>query len=143
MITCKPRFSVQLFLFGFLFVLYGFCFMMIGNILNGAESIWLLVGAILTLIIAILFTIKTLIGYKTLSIDKTKIAIKYPFRTFLFEIKDCSSWEEIEIKTFNNQVFKQVNLEIKHHKISFSQQEHTDYDKLVQFLKKNVKKKAQ
>ncbi len=136
MIVCKPKSSIQTVLFAFLAVAYGITFLLVGYVANGTQSLPLYVGVVLSITITILFTIKVLMGYKTLTIDKEKMSIKYLFRTYSFDIKQLTSWEEIEIKTFNNQIFKQVDLIFGRQKVSFSGQEHTDYDKLMQFLRK-------
>lgn len=136
MIICKPQPTVQLVLFVLLAIAYGISFLLIGYVVQGKQSVWLYGGLIISLVVTILFTIRVLIGYKTLLIDKGKITIKYLFRAYTFDIQAITSWEEIEIKTFNNQVFKQIDLVLENQKVSFSQQEHTNYDKLLQFLKK-------
>ncbi len=136
MIVCKPKSSIQTVLFAFLAVAYGITFLLVGYVANGVQSLPLYVSVVLSITITILFTIKVLMGYKTLTIDKEKISIKYLFRTYSFGIQQLTSWEEIEIKTFNNQIFKQVDLVFGQQKVSFSGQEHSDYDKLMQFLKK-------
>jgi len=140
MIVCKPKSSVQIVLFALLAVAYGITFLLIGYAAGGLQSAWLYVGVVLSIIFSILFTVKVLTGYKTLVIEKDKITIKYLFRTYSFHIKQLSSWEEIEIKTYNKQVFKQIDLIFGQQKVSFSSQEHSDYNKLVQFLRKNIKR---
>ncbi|TAH20550.1 MAG: hypothetical protein EAZ08_05645 [Cytophagales bacterium] len=140
MIVCKPNSSVQIVLFTLLAVAYGITFLLIGYVAGGHQSVWLYIGAVVSIIFSILFTVKVLTGYKTLSIEKDKIAVKYLFRTYSFHTKQLSSWEEIEIKTYNNQVFKQIDLIFGQQKVSFNSQEHSNYDKLVQFLRKNIKK---
>lgn len=142
MIICKPKSAVQTVLFALLAVAYGITFLLIGYVAGGGQSVWLYAGVVLSMIFSILFTVKVLTGYKTLSIEKDKIAVKYLFRTYSFQTKQLSSWEEIEIKTYNNQVFKQIDLIFGQQKVSFNSQEHTDYDKLIQFLKKNIRKNA-
>ncbi|GAB4184271.1 MAG: hypothetical protein OHK0057_28550 [Thermoflexibacter sp.] len=141
MIICKPKPAVQFVLFALLAVVYGISFLLIGYIVQGQQSIWLYGGVLISLIVTFLFTIRVFIGHKSLLIDKGKISVKYLFRTYTFDIQAITSWEEIEIKTFNNQVFKQIDLVLENQKVSFSQQEHTDYDKLLQFLKK-IKKQV-
>jgi hypothetical protein len=136
MITSKPKPTLQFVLFALLAVVYGITFLLMGYVINRAPSLWLYLGVVLFVIISILFTIKVLMGYKTLVIDKEKMIIKYLFRTYHFDSKALVSWEEIEIKTFNNQIFRQVDLIFGKSKVSFSEQEHTDYEKLIQFLKK-------
>jgi hypothetical protein len=136
MIVCKPKSSIQTVLFALLAVAYGITFLLVGYVASGGQSLPLYVGVVLSITISILFTIKVLMGYKTLTIDKEKMSIKYLFRTYSFGIQQLTSWEEIEIKTFNNQIFKQVDLVFGQQKVSFSGQEHTNYDKLIQFLKK-------
>lgn len=141
MIICKPKPAVQFVLFALLAVTYGISFLLIGYIVQGKQSIWLYGGVLISLIVTFLFTIRVLIGHKSLFIDKGKISVKYLFRTYTFDAQAITSWEEIEIKTFNNQVFRQIDLVLENQKVSFSQQEHTDYDKLLQFLKK-IKKQV-
>ncbi len=141
MIVCKPKPAIQFVLFALLAVAYGISFLLIGYVAQGKQSIWLFGGLLISLVITILFTIRVLIGQKILLVDKGKITIKYLFRTYSFDSQSITAWEEIEIKTFNNQVFKQIDLILGNQKVSVSQQEHTDYDKLLQFLKK-IKKKV-
>jgi hypothetical protein len=141
MIICKPKSAVQFVLVALLTVAYGISFLLMGYVAQGNQSIWLYGGLLISFVITILFTIKVLIGHKTLLIDKGKITIKYLFRAYTFDTQSITSWEEIEIKTFNNQIFKQIDLVLANQKVSFSQQEHTDYDKLLQFLKK-IKKQV-
>lgn len=136
MITSKPKSVLQFALFSLLAVLYGITFVLMGYVVSGTQSLWLYAGVVIAVTLAILFTVKLLMSYKTLIIDKEKITIKYLFRTYHFDSKALASWEEIEIKTFNNQVFRQVELIFGKVKVSFSEQEHTDYEKLLQFLKK-------
>ena len=143
MIVCKPKINVQLVLFAFLFFSYGLTFFFFGKVISRNSSALWLIGSGLMLVISILFSVKILLGYKTLIIDTAqgKASIKYLFRTYIFNIKELSSWEEIEIKTFNNQVFKQIDLVFGKQKVSFGAQEHLGYAQLLQFLKKQGKQK--
>jgi hypothetical protein len=140
MITLKPKSSVQTILFALLAVAYGITFLLAGYVASGKQSLWLYVGVVLMMVTTILFTIKVLMGYKTLQIDKEKIIVKYLFRTYTFDLKALTFWEEIVIKTFNKQEFKQIDLVFGQVKVSFSEQEHTNYAQLIQFLKKKGKK---
>jgi hypothetical protein len=143
MIVCKPKSNIQVVLFALLALLYGLTFFLIGKVMSGSASTLILIGFIITLVVSILFSVKVLMGHKTLVIDtsKSKITVKYFFRTYTFEISALSSWEEIQIKTFNNQLFKQVDLILGSQKVSFGEQEHTSYTQLLQFLKKQGKKR--
>ena len=143
MIICKPKSNIQFVLFALLALVYGLTLFLIGKVMSGVASNFVLVGVVLMLVVSILFTIKVLTGRKTLKIDtgKGKVTVEYLFRSYHFEMSALVSWEEIEIKTFNNQVFRQVDLIFGEQKVSFGEQEHTSYALLIQFLKKHGKKK--
>jgi hypothetical protein len=143
MIVCKPKPNLQIVLFALLLLAYGLTFFLFGKVLGGSSSTFWLIGSVFMLIVSLLFTVKVMMGYKTLTIDaaKGKLWVKYLFRTYAFEVQAISSWEEIQIKTFNNQVFRQIDLILGQQKVSFSEQEHIGYAQLLQFLKKQGKHK--
>ena len=82
-------------------------------------------------------------AYKILSIQKKKIAVRYPFKTGSFEssLNNLVDWQETVIKT-NNTHFKELKIKFEANKVvKISLQENTNYDKVIDFLRKNASKK--
>lgn len=94
-------------------------------------------------LVALIITWKIIGAYKILSIQKKKIKVHYPLRAGGFEsnLNDLINWQETVIKT-NNTHFKELKMKFTANKeVKISLQENTNYDKVVNFLKRNAPKK--
>ena len=88
--------------------------------------------------IGIGLALKVIVGYKSVTIGKNKIEINYPvqFRKLQYDLKDITSWKETSVKTATG-TYKEVAIQFNNKKtLNLSYQEHTDYSKVVQYLKK-------
>ncbi|UII32902.1 hypothetical protein LVD17_03540 [Fulvivirga ulvae] len=87
--------------------------------------------------------VKVVFGYKIISIGKEKLDITFPtrFKRESYKIKDIDYWKETQVKTATG-TYKEVEIQFDDKKqLSLSFQEHTDYPKVIQYLKKKCAKK--
>jgi hypothetical protein len=84
---------------------------------------------------------KIFIRYKVIRAGDNRLEISYPVikKTHGYNIKQISSWRESIVKTGKNSVFKELEIVCDNRlRITIGQKEHTEYDKLVQYLQRKV-----
>jgi hypothetical protein len=86
--------------------------------------------------------LKYLWNLKTISIGKEKFEISYPvrFKKVLLSGKQIVKWNEVKIKTWGGNYAELTIQFADGKKLNLSQQEHTDYDKTINYLIKKYKK---
>lgn len=96
------------------------------------------------LIVIILFplglglAVKVVLGYKIIEIGKERIEVRFPvkFKKESHKLKDIERWKETTVKTATG-TYKEVDIRFSDKKqLTLSYQEHTDYPKVVKYLKK-------
>ena len=101
------------------------------------------------LIVIVLFPLalglaaKVILGYKVIEIGKEKLDIRFPtrFKRKSYRIKDIDYWKETQVKTATG-TYKEVEIQFEDKKqLTLSYQEHTDYTKVVNYLKKKCARK--
>ncbi|ELR69084.1 hypothetical protein C900_05473 [Fulvivirga imtechensis AK7] len=86
---------------------------------------------------------KVIFGYKIVEVGKEKIDIRFPTRFTKrgYKLRDIDFWKETQVKAATG-TYKEVEITFidkKHLYLSY--QEHTDYSKVIQYLKKKCAKK--
>lgn len=87
--------------------------------------------------------IKMIFNYKVLRISKGKFELTRPalFSKKQFLIKDISMWKEVVIKTASG-VYQQLEVYFEEkQKFTLGKQEHTNYEKVVGYLKQKAPKR--
>ncbi len=144
MIVSKPKrktiFSLGVFT---VIVLIGLFYFV--NQLQGLESpeTWRYIVIGLLLLTTSLMLHKLLFNYKVLKIGDNKFHIYYPFRFFksVQEVKNLGAWQET-IVTTNKTEFRQLKIVfVTKGYVKISNQENSDYDKVIRYLKKKAPKK--
>lgn len=146
MIQVKPKVSTLFSIGVFLIISFGIFFYTIYSGSNSlAYSVIQLILVFTTGPIAVAVTLKTLWGLKLLEISKEKFIIKYPFRftTYKFIGKDIEYWKLEKIKTYGGE-YEELIWQLKNgKKYAMSKQEHTAYDKALNYMLKKFKKLKQ
>jgi hypothetical protein len=86
--------------------------------------------------------LKYLWNLKSISIGKEKFEIYYPirFKRVLFSGKNIVKWNEVKLKTWGGN-YSEITIHFTDgKKLNLSQQEHTDYDKTINYLIKKYKR---
>ncbi|MEO1051169.1 MAG: hypothetical protein AAFX87_11110 [Bacteroidota bacterium] len=146
-IVSKPKFNTLFSLGFFLAAAYTFFFISLIYILNNPLKFeWYHVaGTVILGPIALGVTVRTLVGYKIVTISKEKVKINYKFRFSKkqLNLKDLELWKETTIKTLSAP-YKELEMKFNNgKKLKLSMQEHTDYKKVVNYLNKKCAKKRQ
>ncbi|MBU2912537.1 hypothetical protein [Reichenbachiella agariperforans] len=92
--------------------------------------------------IGVVVLLKVLTGLKYMRIGKEKFDLKMPFRfsRLRFDAKDIEKWSHSSIKTYGGQ-YEEVTWRLKSGKeFGLSKQENTDFDKVLRYMKKKLKK---
>lgn len=87
--------------------------------------------------------IRQLVSYKTITIGKKKLSIKYllRFRPIVYGFNEIEKWKEEIVKTGSG-TYKEIDLYANQRSIfKISKQEYSHYDKVANYLKKNYPKK--
>ncbi len=98
----------------------------------------------LTLGIAVGVSVKMVIDYKTIVIDKDRVDVKFllPINKRYY-LKNLDFWQETKIKTFSS-TFKELTLRFDNRKaVKLSTQENSNYERIVRYLKKKYGRKEQ
>ncbi len=146
MLVSKPNLKTLFSLLTFLavdFILLIYLYQKISNQPDNPFYLQLLIGILGLVAIIILW--KVMSAYKIISIQKKKIAVKYPLRFggFQSDLNKLINWQETVIKT-NNTLFKELKMKFEPNKVvKISMQENTNYDRVIAFLKKNAPRKEQ
>jgi hypothetical protein len=92
--------------------------------------------------IGLLVLLKVLLGIQIIEIKKEKFKVRVPFkfRNITFDGKELDFWEHTVMKTYGGQ-YEELILQLKSgKKYSLSKQENTEYDKVLNYMKKKYKK---
>jgi hypothetical protein len=142
MIVSKPK-KQALFAIG-VFILISFGLGGYNLILLYKGSTWFFnyLMAIVFLSIALVLFLRQLFNYKIISIGDNKIQVWYPLRfsTARAPLTEVEYWQETIIQTKTG-VFKQLEIVLAARKIKMSVQENTEYQQVVNYLKKKIASK--
>ena len=143
MIVVKPKINTLFSIGVFLIIVFGLFGLMVNQYVSYTRPplyITLLMVGSGALGFSIL--LKYLWNLKTITIGKERFEISYPirFKKVLFSGKNIIKWSEVKIKTWGGNYAELTIQFADSKKINLSQQEHTDYDKTVNYLIKKYKK---
>lgn len=143
MIVSKPK-RKTIFALGLSTIITGggsFYFM--NELLNGKTAIWRYIILSLLLLSTSILLYKLIFNYKVIKISHDVVHVYYPFRLFRSSqpIKALGAWQETVIETKSG-IFKELKLvfESKGY-VKISNQENSDYDKVLKYIKKKAAKK--
>lgn len=143
MVNSKPKVSTLFSVGIFLAIAFGVFIYSLINFLNSEiPSTLTLILIIATGPIAMVITLKTLLGVKFIEINKEKFSVNYPFRfkKIKFSGKEIASWKIDQIKTLGG-LYEELIWKLKSGKqYSISKQEHTEFDKARNYMTKKFKK---
>ncbi|MFT7034347.1 MAG: hypothetical protein ACJA2S_002861 [Cyclobacteriaceae bacterium] len=143
MVNSKPKVSTLFSVGIFLAIAYGvFIYSLINYLNSEIPSTITLVLIVATGPIAMVITLKTLLGVKFIEINKEKFSVNYPFRfkKIKFSGKEIASWKIDQIKTLGG-LYEELIWKLKSGKqYSMSKQEHTEFDKARSYMIKKFKK---
>ena len=134
MIQSKPKTTTIFSLSLFLLIAYGVGIWSWFSI--PSDPAWWMALPIVCLTVALLVTVKIVLGYRVLSVtgDRWQVS-KLISRDLRFTGKDIQWWKEIVIKTAGGQ-YKQLHIHAgKGVNAKVSLQEHTAYQKILKILK--------
>jgi hypothetical protein len=134
MIQSKPKTTTIFSLSLFLLIAYGVGIWSWFSI--PGDPGWWISLPIVCLAVALLVTVKILLGYRVLSVNGDRWQVsKLISRDLRFTGKDIEWWREIAIKTAGGQ-YKQLHIHAgKGVDVKVSLQEHTEYQKILKILK--------
>ncbi|MDH5366612.1 MAG: hypothetical protein OEW67_06465 [Cyclobacteriaceae bacterium] len=88
--------------------------------------------------------LRQLVSYKTITIGKKKIILNYLMKgkPTSYLLKDLDYWKENIVKTASG-TYKETEIKLTEKiKLTISKQEYSNYDKVVNYLRKNYSKKS-
>ncbi|UXP30729.1 hypothetical protein N6H18_10230 [Reichenbachiella agarivorans] len=142
MIVSKPKISTLFSVSVFITIALGLFVYGILNI-NDAES---KIGWYLLIYtsgpIGIVVLLKILMGVKIMKIAKEKFELNMPFqfKRLKFESKELEKWSHSSIKTMGGK-YEEITWRLKSGKeFGLSKQENTEFDKVLRYMKKKLKK---
>ena len=87
---------------------------------------------------------KIFIRYKIIRLGNNRLELSYPVmrKHNVYSLQDIVAWKENVVKTGKNSVFRQLEIFLSDkQRISFGDKEHTEYDRVIQYLNQKVAKK--
>lgn len=144
MIVSKPKRSTIFSLGVVTIIVIGGLFYAV-NQLRGVASpaVWQYIIIAVLMLTASLLLHKLLFNYKVLKIGENKFHVYYPFRFYksVQSLKDLGAWQETIINT-NKTEFRQLKIVfLTKGYVKISNQENSDYDKVINYLRKKAPKK--
>ncbi len=144
MIVSKPKINTFFALGVFLLLVYGIIAYMLYDIsTSDVVPVWLYILLMLVAGIALTVSIKFVRSYQIIILEKNRADLHLLFgliRRRLY-FKDLEDWQEEQVKTSNG-IFKQLTVNfINKDSIRLSNQEHNNYEKVIDFLRKQFGKK--
>lgn len=143
MIVAKPKVSTLFSLGVFIAISLALSGYAIGHILSGKPIEWYHYAlGVIFFPIGLGLLLRLLFGYRVVTIGKEKFDIHFPsrFNRKSYKVKDVTKWKETQVKTVSG-TFKELEIYFNDNKhITLSIQEHTDYPKVLQYLKKKCGK---
>jgi hypothetical protein len=144
MIASKPKTSTAFSVGVFLLLSYGLLiYTLRGFIISDQPAIYQYIILLIISPIAIFVSFKFIKGLKYISIQKSQMEVRSFFGLIKkkYHLNELEKWEETIIKTTNG-TFKELKfIFIPNAKVTVSNQEQTNYDKLFSYISKNYKNK--
>lgn len=142
MIVSKPKvgtlFSVGL----FISLALGLFVYSLVQIRSASDRTWWYVLIYTSGPIGLLVLMKILFTLKTLKVSKERFEIRFPFKfqKYLFSGKEIDHWFHTSIKTYGGQ-YEELTIALNSgKKLALSKQENTEYDKMLNYMKKKFKR---
>ncbi|MEM8895588.1 MAG: hypothetical protein AAGC88_13485 [Bacteroidota bacterium] len=143
MIVVRPKVNTLFSIGVFLILIFSFFGVMVNQYLSyNRPPLYVSLLMVTSGALGFAILLKYLWNLKTISIGKEKFEVKYPvrFRTVTYSGKQMTRWKEEKIKTWGgNYAELSIHFEADK-KLDLSQQEHTDYDKTINYLTKKYRK---
>lgn len=144
MIVAKPKIGTLFSLGVFILVSLGIAALTASYMLAAQNIAWYQYVIVLVLFpLGLGLAVKVIFGYKIIIIGKGKIEIKFPtrFKKKAYRINEIDYWKETKVKAATG-TYKEVEINFTDKKqLYLSYQEHTDYPKVIQYLKKKCAKR--
>ncbi len=145
MIVSKPRANTLISFIFFLIITIAVLALNISSIVTTATPAWYNYATIALLAPVGLFVLyRIFIRYKIISAGNNGLEIRFPVmgRKRRYPIEEVVSWRENAVRTGKNSVYRELEvLFADQKKLTLGNQEHTEYDKLLQYLVKKAAKK--
>jgi hypothetical protein len=87
---------------------------------------------------------KIFIRYKIIRMGNNRVEISYPVlrKHKVYMLQEIAIWKENVVKTGKNSVFRQLEIFFQDkQRVSFGDKEHTEYNRMVQYLNQKVPRK--
>lgn len=140
-IVSKPRSQTLISFILFLLLTFLVFGLNVTAILRGTYAWYNLAIAGILLPLGLFVLYRIFIRYKIIRAGDNRVEVVYPVlrKTHPYSIKQITSWRESVVKTGKNSVFKELEINFDNHfRVAIGQKEHTEYDKLVQYLQRKV-----
>lgn len=142
MIVSKPKigtlFSVGLFIIiAFSAFIYG-----LTQIQSASDRSWWYLLIYTSGPIGFVVLVKILFSIKTIKVSKEKFDVRFPFKfsKYAFGIKEIDHWFHTAIKTYGG-LYEELTIKLTSGKqLAISKQENTEYDKMLNYMKKKFKR---
>ncbi|UXX77813.1 hypothetical protein N7E81_10565 [Reichenbachiella carrageenanivorans] len=142
MIVSKPKigtlFSVGLFItIAFAAFIYG-----LTQIQSATDRSWWYLLVYTSGPIGFVVLVKILFSIKTVKVSKEKFEVKFPFKLsrYAFGGKEIDHWFHTSIKTYGG-LYEELTIKLTSGKqLALSKQENTEYDKMLNYMKKKFKR---
>ena len=139
MIVSKPKPSTLISISLFLVIAYGAGIWTL-MVIPDTPIIWYTIP-FFCFTTAVVITIKVLLGYRRLFVDKEKWKIKRLIgKNFIFDTRDIVKWKVTEIKTGSG-LFRELQIYTPSGNVKVSLQEHTEYQKIYKKVHNKCPKK--
>lgn len=135
MIISKPKANTTGAMLLFILILAAIFIYLVSDTSTGNYFILQLAAALLTAGLAVMVSYKLVRNYKTLSLGNEKMEVKSLAGSKKYAFKEMTSWNEVIVDT-RTVKHKQLSMYFEAVKISISNQEHTNYEKVSQYLAK-------
>lgn len=136
-IVSKPRSQTLISFILFLLLTFLVFGLNVTAILHGTYAWYNLAIAGILLPLGLFVLYRIFIRYKIIRAGDNRVEVVYPVlrKTHAYTVKQIASWRESIVKTGKNSVFKELEIVFDNHfRLTIGQKEHTEYDRLVQYL---------
>lgn len=144
MIVAKPKIGTLFSLGVVIFLSLGFASYTAYQMVHADAIAWYQYLIVLLLFpLGLGLAAKVILGYKVIELGKGRIDIRFPVRLKRksHKIKEIDHWKETTVKTATG-TYKEVEITFADKtKLTLSYQEHTEYPKVIQYLKKKCARK--
>ncbi|MCW5909608.1 MAG: hypothetical protein KIT62_00965 [Cyclobacteriaceae bacterium] len=141
MIVSKPRTQTLISFILFLLLTFTVLGLNLAALVQGAQAWYNYAIAAILLPLGFFVLYRIFIRYKIIRAGDNRIQIIFPVlkRTYDYPVKEIRNWRESVVKTGKNSVYRELEIECDNRfKIALGQKEHTEYDKLVQYLQRKI-----